>query len=136
MSDPLPIDTSCEAEYQDGFVLSETATGDTTQWPHLIPVDQHGEAVEGNNTFADILHHRPEREHGRMVRFSVFYKHARHDIDWRGLPLNARPIRYRDASATRMPDGSSVFNGYHAVRFGYQYNDETGRNIKQVKELK
>ena len=48
-----------EAEYKDGFVLSE--------------LDQDDKSIyeEGRNTFYDILNKLPEAEHGPMVRLSL-----------------------------------------------------------------
>jgi hypothetical protein len=118
----LPIDSSCEAEYEDGYIHSETELHD------ISPFDNT------NNIFNDILEKRPEAEHGRMVRFSVFYRNHRHDVDWRGLPENARPIRFRDGYLTIDQSGNEE-SGWSGCRFGYQFNDPDGKNIKEVKEL-
>jgi hypothetical protein len=118
----LPQDTSCQAEYADGFILDETENDDLSIY------------FQGENTFRDILRKRPEAKHGPMVRFSVFYKDERHDIDWGGLPANARPIRFRDRTAWLQDDGSSGVTDWHGCRFGYQYT-ENGRNTQEVTEL-
>jgi hypothetical protein len=118
---PLPLDTSVEAEYSDGFILSETVLDDT---------NPYGEG----NTLRAIIDNAPEAEHGRLVRFSVFYLNNRHDIDWTQLPDNARPIRFRDGFVTLAPDGATT-QGWSGVHFGYQYNDETGKNIQEVIDL-
>lgn len=119
----IPLDTSCQAEYADGFVLDETEHSDISPYTGV------------NNILNDILQHRPEAEHGRMVRFSVFYQNRRYDIDWRSLPDNARPIRFRDGWLKSYPDGTSE-SGWSGMRFGYQYTDENGRNIQEVQELR
>lgn len=119
----IPLDTSCEAEYEDGYIHSETELDDVSPFE------------DGRNVFYDILERRPEPEHGRMVRFSVFYLNQRYDVDWRQLPDNARPIRFRDGYATWAVDGSLVESGWSGMRFGYQYNDDTGKNHKEIIEL-
>lgn len=118
----LPLDTSCQAEYEDGYIHDETQLDDVSQF------------VEGHNIFYDILHGLPEAEHGRMVRFSVFYKDQRHDINWADVPPGSRPIRFRDGMNTRYPDGSMVY-GFTAVRFGYQYTDKNNKNQQLIREL-
>lgn len=120
----LPLDTSCEAEYEDGYVHSETELDDVSQFE------------DGRNVFYDILERRPEADHGRMVRFSVFYKDQRYDVDWTTLPDNARPIRFRHGFSTmNAGTGEVIASGFTGMGFGYQYNDETGANHKEVIEL-
>lgn len=120
----LPLDTSCQAEYKDGYVHDETEHNDVS--PYDIT----------KNIFNDILEKRPEAEHGELMRFSVFYKNARYDVDWKTLPLNARPIRFRDGYISVNTEGEQIGSGWSGCRFGYQYNDKTGRNIQEIKELK
>ena len=127
-----PIDTSVEAEYSDGYILSETEQNDISAYVDCPLVDG---VPTGPNTLNDILEKRPEALHGPMVRFSVFYHDARHDVMWEGLPTNARPIRFRDGYNYLDGSGNEVFGGWTGCRFGYQYNDESGKNIKEVKEL-
>lgn len=120
----LPQDTSVEAEYTDGFNLSETEHGDVSPYT--------GE----HNIFNDILEKRPEADHGLMVRFSCYYKDHRYDVDWTTLPINARPIRFRNASlSTEVATGAQTFC-WLGVDFGYQYNDEHGINHKEIQEIK
>lgn len=119
----LPFDTSCQAEYADGFILDETEHNDVSPFTGI------------HNILNDILEKRPEAEHGKMVRFSVFYHNARYDIDWRGLPENARPIRFRDRSFWMDDQGRTGVTDWQACRFGFQYNDENGKNIQEVQEL-
>lgn len=120
----IPFDTSCEAEYEDGYVHSETELGDTSPF------------VDGKNVFYDILEKRPEAEHGRMVRFSVFYQNQRYDVDWQMLPDNARPIRFRQGYSTmNIATGEVIETGWSGVSFGYQYNDDSGQNVKEIIDL-
>jgi hypothetical protein len=116
----IPLDTSVEAEYEDGYVLSETEHDD---------VSQFGDG----NIFRDILLKRPEPEHGRMVRFTVFYENQRYDIDWTTVPDNARPIRFRHGFATMdVATGEVIEKGWTGIDLGYQWNDEAGANHQDV----
>lgn len=119
-----PLDTSVQAEYQDGFILDETELDDISQF------------VDGKNVFHDILNRLPESAHGNMVRFSCFWKGQKYTIDWTALPDNARPIRFRHGYATRSIDGTLVESGFSGVDFGCQWNDESGKNQKDVIELR
>lgn len=118
-----PLNTSVQAQYADGFVLDETEQNDISPYTKI------------NNTFNDILEKRAEAEHGAMVRFSVFYKDARYDVDWTTLPDNARPIRFRHGFITLAAD-SQTEQGWSGISFGYQYNDENGKNIQEIQEIK
>lgn len=118
----LPYDGSCEATYADGYILSETEHEDVSPF-----TGQH-------NILNDILEKRPEAEHGDLVRFSVYYKDARYDVDWNGLPDNARPVRWKRMEADSI-GGTIVEVRIMKVGFGYQYNDSNGNNIQEVKEL-
>jgi hypothetical protein len=119
----IPQDTSVESEYQDGYIHNEAELNDVSPYE------------SGRNVLYDILEKRPEAEHGKMVRFSVFWKDHRYDINWCDLPDNARPIRFRDGNFSKdMSTGEERF-WWSAVRFGYQFNDSTGKNIKELKEL-
>ena len=119
----LPIDTSVEAEYTDGYILSETEHNDVS--PYAPPL----------NILDDILEKRPDTEHGKMVRFSLFYKDARYDVDWSTLPENARPIRFRNISGDLDPSTMQTVNHRtNWVKFGYQYT-ENGKSIKEIRKL-
>jgi hypothetical protein len=120
--DTLPLDTSVQAEYADGFILDETEHDDISPYTGI------------HNIFNDILEKRPEAEHGRLVRFSVFYNNQRHDVDFTGLPANARPIRFRHGFVTLDQSGVEV-RGWSGIQFGYQYNDANGRNVQEVIDL-
>lgn len=119
----LPIDSSVEAEYTDGFILGETAQSDVSLYE------------DGRNTFYDILEKRPEDDHGKMVRFSVYWKNNRYDIDWTNMPDNARPIRFRDGYHSRNMSTGDTETGWSGVRFGFQFNDESGKNHQEIQEL-
>lgn len=123
MDSTIPEDTSIEAEYEDGFVLSETELGD---------VNPFGEG----NTFTAILGCQAEAEHGPMVRFSCFYLDRRYDVDWRSVPDTARPIRFRHGFSTIGTDGVVVESGWAGVDFGYQWNDEDGRNQQEIVKVR
>ena len=122
MSQLVPLDTSVQAEYADGFIIDETEHGDISPYTGI------------HNIFNDILEKRAEAEHGRMVRFSVFYKDNRYDIDWTLLPDNTRPIRFRDGFITFDGEGTKT-QGWSGCRMGYQFTDENGKNQQLVKEL-
>lgn len=119
----LPLETSCQAEYEDGYVLDETEHDDVAQFGD-------------GNIFRDILERRPETEHGRMVRFSVFWDNAIYSLDWTTLPDNARPIRFRHGFARMSVDGALQVRGWSGVDFGAQWNDEDGANQQRVEELR
>lgn len=118
----LPLDTSVQALYEDGYIHDETTLSDISPYTGI------------HNILNDIINKRPEAEHGCLVRFSCFYKNQRYDVTWEGLPDNARPIRFRDGFVTLNQDGQSE-SGWTGCRFGYQYTDEDGRNQQEVQEL-
>lgn len=117
-----PLDTSIEATYADGFVLSETELNDVSPYNPT------------HNVFRAVLDKEPEAEHGKLVIFSVFYKNNRYDIDFTTLPDNARPVRFRHG-AHHINDAGEEWSEWTGMQIGYQYNDETGKNIKEIKEL-
>lgn len=117
-----PLDGSIEAEYYDGFVFSEAKHDDVSPYDPTV------------NILRSILEKHPEAEHGRMVRFSMFYKDKWHDIDWTALPVNARPIRYKNLEQDSI-GGQIIETRLMTVDFGYQYTDENGKNQQVVTEL-
>lgn len=133
---PLPLDGSCQAEYADGYVLDETQHNDVSQHTIIQMVDG---VPTGANIFDDILHKRPEAEHGPMVRFTLFYKDRKWDIDWRDLPASARPVRFRDFERTdqELEDGRMVEGQKRLMRmrFGYQFTDKNGKNQQIIQEV-
>lgn len=118
----LPLDTTIRAEYEDGFILDETELGDA---------NPYGEG----NTFTAVLNGQPEAEHGALVKFSAFWKNARYDVDWTQLPDNARPIRYRHGYIVQMGPNAGE-SGWTGIDFGYQYNDEDGKNHEVKEEIR
>ena len=119
----LPMDTSVEAEYEDGFILNETELDDISPYN------------EEQNVLRAIIDKCAESEHGRCVRFSVFYHDQRYDVDWTTLPDNARPIRFRDCELTKDIATGEEWFSHTGCRFGYQYNENDGKNVQEVKEL-
>jgi hypothetical protein len=120
----IPQDGNIEAEYSDGYILSEAEHDDVS------PYDA------GKNIFNAILNKLPEAEHGQMVRFSVFHTDRRYDIDWVDLPENARPIRYKCMERDHNLNGDFLGETRMVkVGFGYQYNDAEGKNHEIVQEL-
>ena len=72
-----------------------------------------------------------------MVRFSCFYLGRRFDIDWRELPDNARPIRFRHGYSTiNAGTGEVIDSGWSGVDFGCQWNEPDGSNRQEVLELR
>ncbi len=118
----IPLDTSVEGEYEDGFILSETELNDISPYNSQF------------NVLRAIINREPVAEHGKLVRFSCFYNNARHDVDWTSLPDNARPIRFRDGFITLNHNGEEE-SGWNGCRFGYQYTDDDGKNVQEVIEL-
>lgn len=130
----IPLDASCEAEYEDGFILNETEQNDISAYVECPLVDG---VPTGPNTFDDILKKRPEAEHGPMVRFSVFFNYHQYDINWRDMPDSARPIRFRNKSGDYNEETGEMVNiRLNWLRFGYQYNDALGKNVEEVMELR
>lgn len=119
----VPYDSSIEAEYEDGYIHSETELDD---------ISAFGEG----NVFTDILKKRLEAHHGRMVRFSVFWKNERYDVNWTELPDNARPIRFRHGYSMLNTATGEQISGFSGVDFGFQYNDSSGRNEQEIVELR
>ena len=119
----MPLDTSVQAEYEDGFVLDETKLKDISPYN------------EGHNVLRAILDKSPEAEHGKLVRFTGFWRGKRYDVDWTTLPDNARPIRFRHGFITRYQDGTQE-QGWSGMDFGYQYTDDSGNNVQDVQELR
>lgn len=124
---PLPLDGSIQAEYKDGFVLDETALKDTNPF---------GEG----NTLRAILNKDAEAKHGPMVRFTVFYKDNRWDIDWTTMPESARPIRFKDMQRKdkQIIDTGEIIEAVPEllrIRFGFQYTDDNGKNQQIIQEV-
>jgi len=110
-----------EAEYVDGYV-------------HREDDQDHSPYVSGKNIFNDILEKRPEAAHGKMVRFSLVTENETYSVDWTTLPNNARPIRFKHMEADSI-GGEITDVRIVGIDFGYQYTDENGANIQEVRTL-
>lgn len=115
------LDYMLEAEYADGYV-------------HRQDEQDHSPYASGKNIFSDILYGRPVEPHGKMVRLSLVGPENTHNVDWSVLPDNARPIYLRHMSVDQV-DGVLGQPHCNKYEFGYQYNDEDGRNHKEVTEI-
>ena len=118
-----PYDSSIEAEYADGFILSEAEQNDVSAYS------------PGHNTFHDILNKLPEADHGKMVRFSVYHNGERHDVDWTQVPETARPhrLKYLERDHNLNGDFASEVR-LMKTEFGYQHTTN-GKNHKEFKDL-
>lgn len=116
-----PLDTSIQAKYADGFILSETELDD------ISPYNPE------ENVLRAVINRDPEVEHGPLVEFTVFWQNMRYDMDWTKIPDNARPIRFRDGNVTVDDKGNQTF-WWSGCRFGYQYTNEDGKNVQEVIE--
>lgn len=110
-----------QAEYESGY-------------NHTEDDQDHSPFVYGKNILNDIIEKRPEKAHGRLVRFSLIGEDVSYDIDFRSLPASARPIYYRDMACTLDEHGNQTTECLKHY-FGYQYNDENGINHKEIKEI-
>ena len=116
------LDGSVEAVYQDGFVLNETELNDISPYN------------SDHNILRAIIDKDAEAEHGALVSFSLFFKDRKYTVDWVGLPENARPIRFKRMEAD-VVGGKVTEVRCMKIDFGYQYNDEDGKNIQEIKEI-
>ncbi len=114
-----------EAEYEDGFVLTED---EADQSPY----------EEGRNIFHAILSGAPEKEHGKMVRWSAITTKLTYSIDWSHLShtISPRPIYYRKMERD-FEQGAGWVGPPRAVGhfFGYQYNRPDGSNVQHIDKL-
>ena len=116
----LPLDGSIEATFEDGFVLSETETGDVS------PFNAE------HNILRCIINKDAESSHGRLVEVSLFYRNKKYTVDFMGLPENARPIRFKHMERQSV-GGEWITDPYiNRIDFGYQFTDENGKNIQEV----
>ena len=116
------LTTYIEAEYESGYI-------------HVQDEQDHSPFVYGKNIFNDILEKRPEAGHGKMVRFSLIHDGVKYDVDWRGLPDNARPIRFIRYEADFDTAGNLIEKRLMGIDFGYQFNDELGENHQEIKTI-
>ena len=120
-----------EAEYKSGYVHSNEHQDIS---PYTLTTKVNGVAT-GYNILNDIINKRPSEFHGSMVRWSLIGPNKRWDIDWTTLPDNARPIYLRDMEQDFNVSGGTGETRIIKQDFGYQYNDEDGRNHKEIKEI-
>lgn len=121
----MPYGAILEAEYEDGFVLTEDERD-------VSPYD------EERNIFHAILTGAPEEDHGQMVRWSVIFGEKTFSVDWKELWSvdNPRPIYYRNMERSRSSDGSYDSGPMCLAHFfGYQYNNPDGSNFQKKQEL-
>ncbi len=126
-----------EAEYEDGFILSEK-----NDFHHTI-------YVPGNPTigsvFGAILEKEPVKAgHGEMIRYSLVPDQwgsqytNRYDVNWKLLwkVENPRPIYFRRMIST-LNLGTGGDSGPQCVshHFGFQYIDENGQNVERVVDI-
>lgn len=116
------FDTSIQAIYADGFILSEAELNDT---------NPYGEG----NTFTAVYNKLPEEEHGKLMVLTVFWKGVQTDLVWPELPEGARPIRFRHGYLIQTGPRAGE-SGWSGVDFGYQWNDKDGKNHEVVEELR
>lgn len=117
------LDVYIEAEYADGHIVREDERDVSAYEP-------------GRNVFYDILNRLPEAEHGVMTRFSLVCRRWTYSIDWKELPENARPIRFKHVECDFEPGGQPVGDArMMRVDFGYQYTDAAGNNFQEVLQI-
>lgn len=115
-----------EAEYESGFVITEDEVDQS-------PYDAT------RNIFHAILNGRPtDAGEGRMVRWSMIPTAGgqRYDVDWTELweVDSPRPVYYREMQSVKAPDTDEVVSCL-AHHFGFQYNDEDGKNTQNIIDI-
>lgn len=117
---PNPV----EAQYADGFVLNEAEQKDISIYDPL------------KNTMHDIGNKLPEKEHGPMVRFSIFVNGWLH-LDWTKLPPNAKPIRYKQLEIDHnFGTGKTSVQRVVKIHFGFEYYDpKLGKKVQEIREI-
>lgn len=119
----MPFGWRLEAEYSSGYVLTEDEA-------------DHSPYDPGRNVFHAILNGRATAAgHGPLVRFSLIGLETRYDVDWTGLPANARPVYFRDMRRAFAIEGGWQPAECVAHHFGVQYTDGEGRSVKEVHEI-
>ena len=96
-----------EAEYSDGFVANE----------NMPYVDS---SITMNMA---ILSQINEKQHGRMKRFSMYFKNNRIDVDWTKTPIGSKPIRIKNMSRKLNFDNPFTNSTEMlSIEFGYEYS--------------
>ncbi len=116
------MDNYLEAEYESGYIHRQTP-------------EDHSPYVKDRNYFYDILHKTPEPIHGKMVRLALVTPKQTCLVDWTTLPDNARPIYLKYMESDLVVDGQGETRCVK-TEFGYQYNDDKGKNHKEIKEIR
>ena len=133
-----------EAVYADGFVLNEDEQGDMSMLGPDEEYDADKVYADGErhgNTMTDIIWQRPEAEHGPLVSLKCFVYTLNGpttlEIDWTTVPKGARPIRFRTFQQDH-PVGAAepLPRRLVGVDFGYQWNDDEGKNQQDVVQLR
>jgi hypothetical protein len=109
-----------EAEYIDGFVLSEIKTNDTSLFKPF------------KNTFWDIVNFLPVKEHGKMVRYSLMFPSTSVNINWSKAPKNAKPIRIKQMQMTI--NGQEAKQQMVSIEFGLEY-EKDGKVIRDTRRF-
>jgi len=114
-----------EAQYKDGYILSEKEQNDVSLF------------VEGKNTFYDILNKLPEVEHGLLVKLKLQLPNDKLEIDWTTVPDNSKPIRYKSYEQdTNVETGQVSPIRLMKIGFGYEYFDKKlNKNVQKVQEI-
>lgn len=122
-----------EAEYESGYILTEDD-------------NDHSPYDPKKNVFHAISHDRPQAAgHGQMVRWSMIGPDIRYDLEWTSIVKdykNPRPIYWREMQMVKQANGvtGEVIEGTEVIsclghHFGFQYNDEDGKNVQAVKDV-
>ncbi len=119
-----------EAEYTDGFVYRATQRDESIYEPK-------------RNAYFDVMN-KLAADHGRLTRWTLLPQGGtvRLDIDFTRLPENTKPIWYikrqRDRTVQRVNDTDVVISDTIfelCYGFGYEYTDEAGNIVKEVREV-
>lgn len=113
--------TYIEAEYDDGFILNQIKNEDKALFS------------KPGNTFTDILNFAPVKYHGKMIRFSLYHKGRRHDINWRMTPFGAKPFILKTMASSIGNPYLGTLGNLQKIEFGYEFlNINTGQVMKET----
>jgi hypothetical protein len=119
----MALQVFLEAEFEDGHIAREDEA-DCSAF------------VKDKNFLYDLLNGLYAYECGAMVRFALVTPDKTYSIDWRTLPGNARPIRFKHMARRFNETGEWAGAArLMSVDFGYQYTDSDGRNVQEVQEI-
>jgi len=113
-----------EAEYRDGYIHNEAKLNYQSLYKPLT-----------ESFFFDIYLKRPEKTHGRMKRWSMFYNGKRLDIDWSKVPSEAIPIRTKRYEVEVINKDEKLSRPrLIEIGFGYEYIDKhTCQKIQKIR---